>query len=851
MNVGMDDHNTAVDRMEEALEIPGFDLGNMAPAGPEVNGSSDNSDLHKEVHVSGDNISLYVEFRSPDCETMHETADEVESPEEAGDAKNVVANDNEECKFAAGDVVWVKTKTKTKIWWPGMIHDPSDASKYGVKSGPDGCLLVRYLANSHVSWYHSSQLKPFYENFMQMSRQNKSRGFVAAVERAVDEFGMWFKSRLSSFSLLANGQSSSNGEKSINASLIGDFGEISATLLNSRDLVSHLKNLSLAASKPRVLEPTILRSYLSAFYCSLGHVNLPMNILCPMANAEVAASGSGKDLSVSLKNLSGNKIGSGKGVEKICNGEVIAERSKRESKSRNKKRATYSIVRNGSDDKVEDLDAPTAGEEGSGSGLNEKGSDLRARKKSRYLSYPYINLEGKESPIKVDDNLVGSASVAKHSSKFQQKWLKVLSDVSVEELSSISSIGLLLGLRIAASGCSCPGENENLEKIKGFFYRFRSFSFHGDRSIDEMYSKILVCEKEKNKKAAEPEEGRKEDFGRKNSETPFTTPGDNGRKSELTTPFSILPGVNIGLTTPLHLPVKESHGLPDLNGSVNFAVGSDFSGKSVLPVLVGFAEGGPKKKRKRRKKEPAELRKAAEFPAPIPDLNGTQTSANSSGKETQEPSPVPADVAPRRRRRKTRGTPIILTFSHGNPPPPKEVLQAEFSKFGTLKEVVAPSPEDPNVARVVFDRKSDAKKAHRSLGKGFLFGGALVKFEFTHSMALQNLSMRTASFTNGGLINPYLKTQISADRTGNPLVPAPAPVPVPVPVPIPARAPVPVPGHSPAPPLDHIKQNLELMTSMLKQSGDNLSPETKAKLELEIKGLLSKVSTMVSSSPSS
>ncbi|KAK4777752.1 hypothetical protein SAY87_017939 [Trapa incisa] len=810
----------------------------MKTASPEADESRGNSYMHKEVHISGDNISLYVEICRPECEITHKTVDKVESLEEDSGSKNMVVTDNEESEFATGDVVWVSTKTKT--WWPGKIEDPQDAGKFGVKNEPNGRLLICYLASRHISWYHPFQVKPFYENFMQMSSQNKSKGFIAAVEKAVNEFSNCLKSRLtSSYSHLASIQSSSNIVKSNRPSIISAFGDISATLMNSRDLILHLKNLASARSKYRVLEPAILWSYLSAFYCSLNDIKLPVNLTCSMANDEVAVPGSEGDLLLNCDNLSGDKIGSDQSLEDVCNSEVIEKRSGRMAKLRNKKSAKYCKVRDTNDNKVECPHEPIIGEEGSVLGLIEKGHDSRTRKKSRYLSYPYINLEGKKSSIKVDDELVGSGSVVKDTSNCQQK-LKLLHDIPVDKFLCISSVKLLLGLRIAALNYSSPDESENIERIKGFFYKFRSFLCPVDMFIiDEMHRKI--AEREKNEKFAELEGRKKEELSQKDCGTQLITPGGNDAKFKLKVqPFT----TPVGISTFSYSPTQKSHRLPDLNSNVNYDAQSDVSGKHIFPVLLGVSEGNPKKTRKRRKEKIFGLGEVAESTAPLPDLNGTRTSASSLKNHTRAAS----TEINLKRRRKTSGTPIILTVSQGNVLPSKQILEAEFSKFGALKEVIAPSLEDPNVARVIFERKSDANRAHKSMKKGIQnFGGHVVKFQLhAPSKALENLSMRTASFTNGILSNSFVNPQGSAARTGN----TPIQVQVLVPAPVPIQIPPPVLGHSPALQLNHIKKNLEMMNSMLKQEGDNISPETKAKLELEIKGLLSKVGNMGCSSSS-
>ncbi|XP_021768148.1 uncharacterized protein LOC110732506 isoform X2 [Chenopodium quinoa] len=99
--------------------------------------------------------------------------------------------DDEENVFLVGDFVWGKVKSHP--WWPGRIHDPSNASEFALKYKHEGRILVAYFGDRTFAWCDTSQLKSFEENFEEMSKQSSLKTFVTAVEEAQNEFGRLVK----------------------------------------------------------------------------------------------------------------------------------------------------------------------------------------------------------------------------------------------------------------------------------------------------------------------------------------------------------------------------------------------------------------------------------------------------------------------------------------------------------------------------------------------------------------------------------------------------------------------------------------------------------------------------------
>ncbi|KAG8637800.1 uncharacterized protein LOC110601571 isoform X1 [Manihot esculenta] len=202
---------------------------------------------------------------------------------ELSDSKNWDGEDNtgdEGHEFRVGDFVWGKIRSHP--WWPGRIYDPLDASDSAKKVKQRDKILVAYFGDGTFAWCSPSQLKPLDDNFLEMSKQSSSKNFFNAVEKAMDEVGRLVDLKMTCSCVPKENLIGFGRTLAVNAGIKegllvpeGGIDKFSTSLFQPAEFLPALKDIAQVATVTNMLEFTVLKSWLSAFYRAKGGHQLP------------------------------------------------------------------------------------------------------------------------------------------------------------------------------------------------------------------------------------------------------------------------------------------------------------------------------------------------------------------------------------------------------------------------------------------------------------------------------------------------------------------------------------------------------------------------------------------------
>ncbi|PIN04688.1 Non-specific serine/threonine protein kinase [Handroanthus impetiginosus] len=787
---------------ERNISVNGKDVGAVG---------SDGEDNNVEGPTNGEDTSTgYKESSEGGSNDLHQTLN---------------GQDN---AFLVGDFVWGKIKSHP--WWPGQIYDPKDASEFAMKRKQEGRLLVAFFGDGSCSWCLPSQLIPFVENFVEMSKNSSSKSFQNAVEKAVDEVGRLVESEMTCNCILEERKDTLARPVVANAGLKDgikmpgiDLHRLSIPKYESAEIVQKVRQLAKSVSAGSVLELAVLRSSLSAFYYYKGGYQLavyhePLDIE-GLEDKNQNVSEVVDDFSVPIEvpilgPLSDNKSFHKRKQKSVAEIMRESKNTKPESKKRTTVKERSDFEKSASTQKRKKNNDGEV--EGAGSkGASSTGKTGRKRKadvseSSKITDEKVLKAEnagvkggsflGKPKDIEVPD--------AENTSSAANEELETVSTPRERKKSKyLSPPYTNLAWRVGNSSFKSDSEGENDKTTRKSRVAERKTEATGDLSASRPLSESVD-------KAPEEKlpNGLQEKVDISVETNPQTVEKDKKMSfsaSDVDAPVNeLLSEIQLAALDPLYLSKKGSLDMVwafvSALRSATYLHGSDYKiyrkcktgakRKSLLSELGNLGNDLTGKKAKSL------------------DQNNPKASA-AEGKSDISKSKKPAE--PKRSAEKIEGKTfpsLILAFTPGFPLPSKEDIVKRFGKFGSLNTKETKVVKDSHSIKIVYMKDSDAEAAFRSSLIESPFGSENVNYKLQRSSAgsRSQKSHPKASSPLKRAADKRDSSEHSDDLVSD---------------------------------VSFIRQKIEIMTAILENYHSKFSPGDKSIVKAEMKLLLEKVET--------
>ncbi|KAJ0765919.1 putative non-specific serine/threonine protein kinase [Helianthus annuus] len=185
------------------------------------------------------------------------------------ECESVIDVGQHEFSVNVGDLVWaVIRKPNKSSWWPAVVCDGSDAPKAANGPTREDDYLLRCFGNGSYIWCAACEVKPFVGYFDQLPSQSTAKKFLDALDKAVAELGHRVKTEFTCSCF-----------RKMKIEKAGNFGDLLLTRFEPAKLLDYIKDLAKVISVPNKIDYVVKQSCLSAFYRSLGHLQIPMHQL--------------------------------------------------------------------------------------------------------------------------------------------------------------------------------------------------------------------------------------------------------------------------------------------------------------------------------------------------------------------------------------------------------------------------------------------------------------------------------------------------------------------------------------------------------------------------------------------